>query len=259
MPAPALAVVGPEGLLAAYGDLGRVDRWASVSKLVTAYAVLMAVQDEELNLDLAAGPPGSSIRHLLAHASGLPFEGAVPIAKPGASRIYSNAGFDLLGTVVEEATGIRFDDYISWQVSDPLGLAVSVVGPPSAGLAGSVEALALLAQELLVPTLLDSRALAGAVEVAFPGLSGVIPGIGRFDPCDWGLGFELRDAKSPHWTGSLNSPATFGHFGGSGSFLWVDPSPRLAMCGLTGREFDRWALEAWPPLFDAVLSATADP
>ena len=57
----------------------------------------------------------------------------------------------------------------------------------------------------------------------FPGLVGVLPGFGRMDPNDWGLGFELRDAKSPHWTGARNSPRTFGHFGGSGTFLWVDP------------------------------------
>jgi CubicO group peptidase (beta-lactamase class C family) len=45
------------------------------------------------------------------------------------------------------------------------------------------------------------------------------------DPNDWGLGFELRDTKEPHWTGTRNSPRTYGHFGGSGSFLWLDPEP----------------------------------
>ena len=57
----------------------------------------------------------------------------------------------------------------------------------------------------------------------FPGLVGVLPDVGRMDPNDWGLGVELRDAKTPHWTGARNSPRTFGHFGGSGTFLWVDP------------------------------------
>jgi len=93
--------------------------------------------------------------------------------------------------------------------------------------------------------------------VAFPGLRGVLPGVGRMDPCDWGLGFEIRGRKSPHWTGSRNSPATFGHFGRSGTFLWVDPEAGLALVGLTDREFGPWALDAWPALSDAVLEAAA--
>jgi CubicO group peptidase (beta-lactamase class C family) len=88
-------------------------------------------------------------------------------------------------------------------------------------------------------------------------LSGTLPGIGRYDPLDWGLGFELRDAKVPHWTGRANSPTTFGHFGGAGSFLWVDPVIRLAMCGLSGRQFDNWAMTAWPALADAVIAELA--
>ena len=80
----------------------------------------------------------------------------------------------------------------------------------------------------------------------FPGLAGVLPGIGRYDPLDWGLGFELKDAKDGHWSGSHTSPRAFGHFGGSGTFLWVDPEPRIACVCLTDREFGPWAKEAWP-------------
>jgi CubicO group peptidase (beta-lactamase class C family) len=89
--------------------------------------------------------------------------------------------------------------------------------------------------------------------VQFPGLNGVLPDVGRFDPNDWGLGVELRDRKQPHWTGTRNSERTFGHFGGSGTFLWVDPAVGLALACLTDREFDTWALEAWPRLSDGVL------
>jgi CubicO group peptidase (beta-lactamase class C family) len=65
----------------------------------------------------------------------------------------------------------------------------------------------------------------------------------------------LRDAKQPHWTGTLNSPATFGHFGASGSFVWVDPVAGIALACLTDRAFGAWALEAWPAVSDAVLAA----
>jgi CubicO group peptidase (beta-lactamase class C family) len=93
--------------------------------------------------------------------------------------------------------------------------------------------------------------------VAFPGLTGVLPGFGRQDPNDWGLGFELRDRKSPHWTGGRSSPATYGHFGRSGTFLWVDPQARAACVCLTDREFGPWAARAWPELTDAVLAELA--
>jgi CubicO group peptidase (beta-lactamase class C family) len=80
--------------------------------------------------------------------------------------------------------------------------------------------------------------------------------VARYDALDWGLGFELRDGKTPHWTGSRNSPETFGHFGGSGSFLWVDPVAGIALACLTDRRYGPWALEAWPALSDAVLEAS---
>jgi CubicO group peptidase (beta-lactamase class C family) len=82
----------------------------------------------------------------------------------------------------------------------------------------------------------------------------VLPSFGRMEPNDWGLGFELRDAKSPHWTGTRNSPRTFGHFGASGTFLWVDSAAGVACGVLTDLEFGDWAKTAWPELSDAVLA-----
>jgi CubicO group peptidase (beta-lactamase class C family) len=90
--------------------------------------------------------------------------------------------------------------------------------------------------------------------VAFPGLAGRLPGFDTQDPLDWGLGIEVRGSKSPHWTGQGNSPATFGHFGRSGSFLWFDPAAGVACAVLSGRNFGPWAKEAWPALSDAVLA-----
>jgi CubicO group peptidase (beta-lactamase class C family) len=91
--------------------------------------------------------------------------------------------------------------------------------------------------------------------VQFPGLDGVLPDWGRYSPLDWGLGVELKDAKSPHWSGARTSPPTFGHFGGSGTFFWVDPEADVACACLTTREFGDWAKEAWPRLSDDVLAA----
>lgn len=248
-PNAAVAVVTPAGLAAARGDLGRPFAWASVTKLATAVCVLRAAEDGLISLADAAGPPGSTVRHLLAHASGLPFEGSIPIARPAARRIYSNAGFELLGSLLAEATGVPFADYFAAVWGFPLA------GSPASGVVGSLASLLEVARELLAPTRLTPQALAAAAAVQFAGLGGVLPGFGRYEPNDFGLGFELRDAKSPHWTGAANSPATFGHFGRAGGFLWVDPAAGAALACLTDHDFGEWARAAWPALSNAVLSA----
>ncbi len=250
----AAAVVSGEGVVSRGPD-EHVLRWASVTKLLTATAVLVAAEEGAVELDEPAGPPGSTVRHLLAHASGLPFEGDGPISPPGKRRIYSNAGFDLLGALVEDRAAMRFADYLAAAVLRPLDLGgTRLEGRPSEGLRGPLRDLAAFARELLAPTLVAPETLAEATAVAFPRLGGVLPGIGRQEPNDWGLGFELKDGKSPHWTGARNSPRTFGHFGGAGTFLWVDPDAGLALACLTDREFGDWALAAWPALADAVLA-----
>ena len=119
---------------------------------------------------------------------------------------------------------------------------------------GPLDDVLAVGRELLLPTLVAAETLAEATSVQFPGLTGVLPGLGRMEPNDWGLAFELRDAKSPHWTGANNSERTFGHFGASGTFLWVDPDARVACAVLTGRPFGDWAKEAWPAFSDAVLA-----
>ena len=146
-----------------------------------------------------------------------------------------------------------FTEYLNAGVLEPLGMHAELRGSPAADLHGSLDDLLLFASELQRPTLVAGETLAEATTAQFPGLAGVLPDFGRFDPNDWGLGFELRDGKSPHWTGTRNSPRTFGHFGGSGTFLWVDPEAGLALGVLTDLEFGEWAKEAWPRLSDAVL------
>jgi CubicO group peptidase (beta-lactamase class C family) len=237
------------------GPTGRELGWASVTKLFTAMATLIAAEEGIIDLDEPAGPEDSTVRHLLAHASGLPFEGRQPIARPGQRRIYSNTGFEVLGELVAARAEMEFEEYLRAAVLDPLGLsATRLEGSPAAGLRGPLDDLLAFARELLDPRLVAPETLAEATSVAFPGLAGVIPELGRFEPNDWGLGFELRNSKSPHWTGTRNSQRTFGHFGGSGSFLWVDPDAGAACASLSDLDFGDWAKDAWPRLSDAVLA-----
>ena len=243
--------------VATHGDTRRAVRLASVSKPVTALATLVAAEEGALDLDEAAGPPGATLRHLLSHASGLPFEGTVPIARPGRRRIYSNEGFWLVGEHVAARTEMPFAAYVQAAVCDPLGIGLDPRGHPGAGMHASLDDVLALGRELLAPTIVAAETLAELTTVQFPGLDGVLPDFGRFSPMDWGLGVELKDGKEPHWTGALTSPRTFGHFGGSGTFLWVDPSAGVACAVLTTREFGAWAKESWPLLSDAVLRELA--
>jgi len=253
-PTAAAGVVRDTGVVAAHGLRDRVYRWASVTKLVTALAALVAAEEGVIDLDEPAGPEGSTVRHLLAHASGLPFEPGGPTGRPGQRRIYSNVGFETLADHIAVRAEMSFVDYLRSGVLAPLGLKAELRGSPAADLHGSLDDLLLLARELQRPSLVAPETLAEATTVQFPGLAGVLPDFGRMDPNDWGLGFELRDGKAPHWTGARNSPGTFGHFGGSGTFLWVDPGAGVALGVLTNLEFGDWAKEAWPRLSDAVLA-----
>jgi CubicO group peptidase (beta-lactamase class C family) len=249
----AVGIGSAQGPVAVHGDASREFRWASVTKPVTALACLVAAEEGAIDLDGAAGPPGSTFRHLLAHASGLSLEGGSPIARPGERRIYSDHGFDVLGSALAEAAEMPFGEYLRAAVVEPLGLGARYDGRPGSGLHGSLDDLLALGRELLAPTLVARETIAEATSVQFPGLVGVLPGFGRQEPNDWGLGFELRDGKSPHWTGARNSPRTFGHFGRSGTFVWVDPDAGIALACLTDLEFGDWAVTAWPALSDAVL------
>ncbi|MEQ0574653.1 serine hydrolase, partial [Mycobacterium tuberculosis] len=129
-------------------------------------------------------------------------------------------------------------------------------GPAAAGFGATstVADLAVFAGDLLRPSTVSAQMHADATTVQFPGLDGVLPGYGVQRPNDWGLGFEIRNSKSPHWTGECNSTRTFGHFGQSGGFIWVDPKADLALVVLTARDFGDWALDLWPAISDAVLA-----
>ncbi len=252
----AVCVVGPDGPLATFGDPHHRYAWASVTKPVTALSILVAAERGLIDLDEAAGPPDSTVRHLLAHASGLPFEGDVPLSVPGRRRIYSNPGFDRLGELLATRAGVPFATVLAETILAPLGMgATELLERPSQGLHGPLADLVAFAGELLRPTLLSASTFATATSVAYPGLPGVVPGVGRFDPCDWGLGVELHDGKAPHWMGDRLSPRAFGHFGGSGTFLWVDPEADVALVALTDREFGPWALQVWPRFSDEVHEA----
>lgn len=253
---PAAASIGvfdASAILGLGGDPTRVYPWASVTKTLSAYCCLLAVEEGSVGLDDPLGPPGSTLRHVLAHASGLA-ELAPPLAAPGRRRIYSNANFDLIGRHLSLATGMTFAEYLRSGVLDPLGMQQTTFsGSPASGCRGPLLDLIRWGQELISPTLIDPDTLRMATTVAFPGIPGVLPGFGRQEHNDWGLGFEIRGSKAPHWTGQHNSPATFGHFGRSGSFLWIDPALGVGGAELSQEPFGEWAATLWADTNDAIV------
>jgi CubicO group peptidase (beta-lactamase class C family) len=261
-----VAVVSPSGVETAFlGGVTGDDQFevASVTKLMTSLAALAAVGSGRVELDqpVPEGGEGVTLRHLLAHTAGHPFEPPGRARPPEQRRIYSNVGFRILAEAVADAVGTTFASWLSTCVLDPLGMSETrlvhrrgIDGDPAAGAASTLDDLVRLARCLLDQgaPVVGPDLFAEATTVQFPGLAGLVPGVGRFDPCDWGLGFELHDGKRPHWMGDRRSPAAFGHFGASGCFLWVDPAASLAAAAVTNRAFDddKWAMATWPAWSD---------
>ena len=237
-----------------HGPCDVVVRWASITKLLSGIAFLVAVEEGTVELDEPAGPPGSTLRHLLSHASGLAPDEGPPLMPPARRRIYSNYGIELAAALVAERSGMAFVDYFQASVVEPLALTGALHGSAAWGYRGPLTDLLKLGRELLAPTLVAPETLDEATSVQFPGLAGVLPGFGRMEPNDWGLTFELRDDKSPHWTAASNAPRTCGHFGAAGTFLWVDPELGVACALLTDKEFGEWAVDEWPRFNGAVVA-----
>jgi len=268
-------------VLAEAGAVDEIFPFASVTKPIVAWSALVAVERGLLDLEAPAQPgearsmagscavpvpagscavpapalTGATVRHLLAHASGIAFDSDAVLAVPGTRRIYSNRGIEILGERLEEATATPLERWIETTVLEPLGMSsVLVPGSPAHSGEGSARDLAVFARELAAPRLISADSAREATSVVFPGLDGILPGYGRQAPNDFGLGVEVRGRKRPHWTGTTSSPATFGHFGQSGSFIWVDPEARRQAVFLGARPFGRAHAAHWPELSDQILA-----
>jgi CubicO group peptidase (beta-lactamase class C family) len=256
------AVLHAGTIVATIGDVARVQRLASISKPMTAWATLVAVEEGIVELDQPVGQPGCTVRHLLSHAGGYPFDGPDPIARPEVTRMYSNTGIELVADAVERASAMAFADYLREALFDPLEMHETALrGSPAHGVHSNLADTCRFVAEVMRPSLIHATSAAEAERIHYPALAGIVPGVGRYEQCPWGLGFEVRGTKTPHWTGTTNSPRTFGHFGGSGTMFWVDPDRDLALVALADRDFDQWAttaLTVWPELSDAVLAEYND-
>lgn len=251
-----VAVVAKSGkILETIGSEQKTFNLASVTKLLTTYVALIALEESAISLDTPAGPVGSTVKHLLSHTSGYDFDNTKIFAPPGERRIYSNLGIEILAKTITQHSGILFTEYAQEALFDPLRMVnTKYFGSPAAESTSNLADLIIFLQELQQPKLISPITLKQATSIVFPQTAGILPGFGRINPNPWGLGFEIRDTKTPHWTGTKNSTQTFGHFGQSGTFLWVDPLNEIACVVLTDENFGQWAKDCWPKFSDMVLN-----
>src|SRR4051794_24678241 len=109
VPTAAAAVVGPSGVLASSGPLDHEFRLASVTKPLAALAILVAVEEESVALSDPADAallPGATLRHLLAHASGLAPEQPLRSFAPAQRRGDSHAGVQPAAQLVGGGPGL---------------------------------------------------------------------------------------------------------------------------------------------------------
>ena len=253
------------------GDRTKKFHFASVTKIASTAAFLVALSEGLIGLDQQLSG-GLVVRDLMGHSSGLGSDvdpnvdifDQRPIVAPRTRRIYSSAGFEFLARWLEVESGIRFDQYLKEALLDPAEMVGSSLsgknwpGAGSTGAAAGMEGNVVDLHNLAIAIFhgsphLDAFYLNEAKIPYLPHLPGVLPGFGLMDANTWGLGFEIRGNKHPHWTSGLNSELTYGHFGAAGTFLWIDPVVKIGFGVLTDKSFGVWAQKAWPVASTYVL------
>jgi CubicO group peptidase (beta-lactamase class C family) len=202
---------------------------------------------------------------------------------------YSNVGYGLLALVVERQSGLAFPEALSRLVTAPLGVEAYLgTEPPRAparltGMRGADVGTDLeifnsvfwrslaLPWSGLIATTGGALALMRAYQGSPAGflrpqilaeatrnqvgdqdcsLFGLIP----WQRCHWGLGPEIRNGKTPHWTPVEAGATSFGHAGQSGCVVWAEPSTAVTWAIMGTRTADSgWLLKQAPRIGAAIL------
>jgi CubicO group peptidase (beta-lactamase class C family) len=287
---------------------------ASLTKPVVALAALVAVEEGVLELDAPAyallpalddaDRRSITLRHLLSHASGLPesVRGTPPLEvelkyPPGTRRAYSNEGYHLIGLLLEAATEMPFQRYITDAVIRPLGMdaflplpeaeqgralevrdpGLSSPGVPlfnapqwrrrgnaAGGMFASLDAYARIVALLLGggAPLLHRDTWSELASVQFPGIPGGLESFPKLHCPDWGAGVNIRGTGGPHWAGDAVSESTLSHFGASGTLMWADLERGMGLVCLANRgTYSGWMLAegGWTELSGEVIAEHGAP
>lgn len=282
-PGAVLAVGDENGIIAedVAGDQVRPDTICDVASLtkvvVTTTLTLMLVEERKLDLD--ERPAEYTVKQLLTHSSGLPAEADIEIAsgnkpplqyEPGTRTLYSDAGFIVLGRIIEQAAGASLDVLASKRIFEPLGMKDTCFNPNAS------------LRPRIAPTAPEIRGRVHDKTAAAMG--GVAGHAGLFSTgrdlaifCRMmlreGKTFEAVpvstralgwDTPSPENSsaGRYFSKGSFGHTGFTGTSMWIDPVRQIYVVFLTNRVYfgsDNLRIrEIRPRLHDAVILSLAD-
>jgi CubicO group peptidase (beta-lactamase class C family) len=219
-----------------------------------------------------------------------------PAYAPGTQRWYSNAGYVQAARLLEAASGMSCAAYLGEAVFVPLAMDASLGldeadaprtapvwqpgrygdgelfnsqqfrsdAPPQAGAFASARAYGAFLSCLLSAGDAGGRALLVPETVdellapQFGPLPGGVGGVGEWPDLCWGLGFDVRGRREPHWAGAALSERAASHFGASGTLAWLDPERGLGLVALANRgTYAGWWREPWAALGAAVTAAAA--
>jgi len=234
---------GNVDVVAQTGDLNERRAWASVSKMAVGLAFGVENDWSLHQFNESIGPRGATIANLLSHSAGLGLEEGDPQVAVGSKRVYSNYAIDYAVRAI-----VAENDPANWmdgRVFRPFGMnATRLEGRVSSGVVGSTQDLLRLAVAWLRLDGLSKETRNRLITPFLPELGGIVPGFGRFNPCPWGLGPEVRGQKQ-HWMGDW-AEASFGHFGQSGAMMLLDPDEQIGIVATSTEPFGPWAHELWP-------------
>ena len=192
--------------------------------------------------DETLGPRGATLANLLSHSSGLGLEEADPVIDVATKRVYSNYGVDFAVNAIIDDNSPR--NWLDDRVFRPLGMTrTRLEDRASAGVVGPLDDLVVMAVAWLRPDLVSRGTRDQIITPYLGALGGIVPGFGRFSPCPWGLGPEVRGEKQ-HWMGDWPS-SSFGHFGQSGAMILLNADEQIGIVANSTVPFGPWAVGLW--------------
>lgn len=302
---------------------------ASLTKpIATTTALMLLIEAGELALDRPvsaylsssgqhADETSPTLRHLLTHCGGLPawrpyyrqIDTSLPqedrkkqvheavhreprTAPPGTAPLYSDAGFILLGEIVETVTGTPLDEFCAQAIFRPLGLTgmgfINLGRPRPGGVQFASTEACSWRQRVLDGEVHDENAWIMGGVAGHAGLFAAAHEVWRFAQgildglhgkpwlvstgtlraftqrqsmpigSSWALGWDTPTPEQSS-SGRYFSPTAIGHLGFTGTSLWIDPVKNVSVVLLTNRVHpsrQREGIKIFrPTIHDAVMQA----
>lgn len=260
---------------------GRLRLTDPVEKHLPEFRAQMMIDARDGDRVLTTKKPSRpiTVRDLMTHTSGMPFRPGdmtktlaevVDLSaqrpldfEPGTKYLYSDAGFGILGRIIEVVTGQRYEKFMEEKILQPLGMKDTFFAPapperwdriasayvleegklkkwhqdiyrrshnfghPAFGIFSTAPDMFAFYQMMLNGGTYNGRWILSraSVEVMTQVHTGELEVPYYLPGLGWGLGWGV--VRAPLGTLRLASIGTYGHGGGLGTFGWVDPKKDL--------------------------------